>query len=121
MAIGIGFLVGYAVQKTGRGIDLQFGIVGAVLSLLGCVAGNLLAVCVWIAKDQQIPVMDVVSRLDVELAWQLLRDSFSPMDVLFYGLALYYGYKLSFYKLSEEEIKRIQRPGSAQPQAPPGA
>lgn len=37
MAIAVGFLVGLAVRIFGKGLDKVFGIVGAVLSLLGCV------------------------------------------------------------------------------------
>lgn len=55
MAIGIGFLVGWAVRSAGKGVDKTFGIAGAVLALLGCVVGNLLAAVGLVAKQEGIP------------------------------------------------------------------
>src|SRR5688572_28318618 len=36
MAIGVAFLVGYAVRYFGKGMTPAFGVVGAVFSLFGC-------------------------------------------------------------------------------------
>jgi hypothetical protein len=33
-----------------------------------------------------------------------MKDSFSPMELLFYGIAIYEGYNFSFRKITEEEI-----------------
>ena len=106
MAVGIGFLVGYSVRALGKGIDRQFGIAGASLSFLGCALGNLLAVCIMAAKQQQMPVMDVLSQLTPSLAGELMTATFHPMDLLFYGIALYEGYKLSFRQLTPQEMNR---------------
>jgi hypothetical protein len=104
MAVGVGFLVGHAVRMCGKGIDKSFGIVGATLSLLGCLAGNLLTVCIAISRHQQIPFFDLLSRLNPEIVLELMRATFSPMDLLFYGIAVYEGYKFSFRKISKEEL-----------------
>ena len=113
MAIGVGLLVAFAVRVFGKGIDRVFGIVGAVFSLLGCAAGNLLALCSIIATQQDLPLQDVLGHLDPELVGQLMWASFSPMDLVFYGIAVYQGYRLSFHKLSQEELAVI-RPGGEQ-------
>src|SRR5215218_2350350 len=47
MAIGVGFLVGYAVNYFGKGITTTFGVVGAVLSLFGCIIGNILTTIIF--------------------------------------------------------------------------
>lgn len=106
MAVGIGFLVGLAVRTVGKGLDPAFGIVGAVLALLGCGAGNLLAVVGMVAQAQSIAYMDVLSRLDVSVAERLMVATFSPMDLLFYGIAVYEGYKLSFRQLTHEQLQQ---------------
>jgi len=106
MAVGIGFLVGYSVRALGKGIDRQFGIAGASLSFLGCVLGNLLAVCIMAAKQENVPVMDILSQLSPGLATALMKSTFHPMDLLFYGIALYEGYKLSFRQLTAQEMDR---------------
>ncbi len=95
MAVGIGALVGLSVRKLGRGRGPAFAVAGAVLSLLGCLAGNLLTVCVLVAHERKVGVLDVLSRLDPAAAARLLIATFSAMDLVFYALAVYEGYKLS--------------------------
>jgi hypothetical protein len=45
MAVGVGFLVGYAVQRFGKGVTTTYGVVGAAFALFGCLLGNLLSAC----------------------------------------------------------------------------
>ena len=104
MAIAIGFLVGFAIRYGGKGFDQIFGISGAVLSLIGCALGNLLSTVGFIGNENGISYFEVLEQLDMALVSELMTITFSPMDILFYGIALYYGYKLSFRKLSDEEI-----------------
>lgn len=104
MAIGVGFLVGCAVQIFGKGVDKHFGVVGAVLSLLGCLAGNLLTVCIVVAEKEQIPRLDLLSHLNLRVAVDMITITFEPIDLLFYGIALFVGYFASFRNLSEEEL-----------------
>ncbi len=104
MAVGVGFLVGYAVRMCGKGIDKSFGIAGATLSLVGCLAGNLLTVCIAISRHQQIPFLDLLSRLNPEIVVGLIGATFHPMDLLFYGIAVYEGYRFSFRRISKEEL-----------------
>ena len=44
-AIGVGYLVGFAMRAAGKGHSPVYGYVGAVLALLGCVVGDLLSDC----------------------------------------------------------------------------
>jgi len=107
MAVGVGFLVGYAVKTFGKGIDKSFGIVGAVWSLAGCAAGNLLMVVGTIAKQQNIPVMNILEKLDAEIIASLMQATFNPMDVLFYGIAVYEGYRFSFRQITQADLIKI--------------
>jgi len=107
MAVGIGFLVGYAVKTFGKGIDRSFGIVGAVWSLAGCAGGNLLTVVGTIAKQQNIPVMNILEKLDAEIIASLMQATFNPMDVLFYGIAVYEGYRFSFRQITQTDLTKI--------------
>jgi hypothetical protein len=61
MAVGVGFLVAYAVRVAGKGIDKIFGVVGALLSLVGCIVGNLLTTIYFIAKTEDISFLDVLA------------------------------------------------------------
>ena len=110
MAIGVGFLVGYSVRQFGKGVDTSFGVIGAVFSLAGCLAGNLLTICVFIAKEEGVEVTAVLSQLDFDTVVEMLVETFNPMDLLFYGFALYYGYKYSFYQVTDEKLREMTRP-----------
>lgn len=113
MAIGIGFLVGFAVRTLGKGVTSVFGVVGAAFSLLGCALGNLLAVTALVAQNDGVAFLDAVSQLNPSLIQDLMVAFFNPMDALFYGIALYYGYKLAFRELSGEELEQMLSGGAA--------
>ncbi len=109
MAIGVGFLVGIAVRKYGHGIDMSFGIMGAILALLGCLAGNLFATCASIAGHFEIGYWEVISQLNFDAVTNIMVETFHPMDVLFYGIALYAGYKHSFHTLTQSDVQSLLR------------
>ena len=113
MAIGIGFLVGFAVRSLGKGITSMFGVLGAALSLFGCALGNLLAVTALVAREQGIGFLDALSQLNLGLIQELMVAFFGLMDLLFYAIALYYGYKLAFRQLTEEDLQRMLSGGAA--------
>ncbi|HEU4402637.1 MAG TPA: hypothetical protein VFT43_11080 [Candidatus Polarisedimenticolia bacterium] len=107
MAIGVGFLVGSALRSYGKGLDRVFGVAGALLALLGCALGNLLAVCIMVAEREKIPLATVLAGLDLDAILNLMSATFSPMDLLFYGIALYEGYRLSFRRVSQEDLAKV--------------
>jgi hypothetical protein len=105
MAVGIGVLVGLAVRYGGKGIDSSFGVVGAVLALFGCLLGNLLAMCQLIANFHEVPLMEVLGQLTPQGAVTILVETFTPIDLLFYGIAVYEGFKLSKRQITPEQFQ----------------
>ena len=99
MAVAVGFLVGYAVRLGGKGIDKTFGIVGAVLALLGCLLGNFFSQIGFIAQYLEIGYFEVFSAITFGTIMDVMIESFSPIDLLFYAIAIYEGYRFSFRKL----------------------
>jgi hypothetical protein len=99
MAIAVGLLVGYVIRLTGKGIDQIFGITGGVLALLGCLIGNFFSNIGFIAHAYELGYFEVFQNLDFSSIIELMKETFSPIDLLFYGIAIYEGYKLSFRKL----------------------
>jgi hypothetical protein len=97
MAVGIGFLVGYAVRALGKGSTQPFRIIGVLCALFGCLLGNLLSACAFLAKAEDVPVMSAVRAVlaDPGVAASLMQATFSAMDLLFYAIAVYEAYKLS--------------------------
>jgi len=107
MAVAVGILVGFAVRFGGNGIDKVYGFIGAGLAFIGCALGNLFAVCGMVAAQEAMPFMEVVGRLNLSVAMQLMTVTFSPIDLLFYGIAVYEGYKFSFRQLTDEDLARV--------------
>jgi hypothetical protein len=101
MAVGIGALVGVAIRAAGKGVGNSFGYAGAVISLLGCVVGNFLTVVIMISRQESMPIMEILSRVNPQIFAALMKDTFQPMDLLFYALAVSTGYKLSVARVQE--------------------
>ncbi len=108
MAVGVGFLIGGTVRTLGRGIDKSFGYLGATMSVFGCLLGNLLSVCAIVAGQQGLSVVAVLGHVCAKPALipAALIATFHPLDLLFYGIAIYEGYRFSFRQVSDGEISR---------------
>jgi hypothetical protein len=106
MAIGIGVLVGFAIRYTGKGMGQSFGIVGGAMSLVGCVLGNILYITYYVAINQDMAYMDILTQLNFPIIVEMLSATFAPMDLLFYGLAGYFGYKYAFRQITEQDLNR---------------
>jgi uncharacterized membrane protein YsdA (DUF1294 family) len=106
-AVGVGFLVGFLVRKLGRGIDPIYGYIGAAFSLIGCLAGNLLAVMIAVSNHSGTPLGSIAARMSPQIAWDMIVADFSPIDLLFYGLGLYYGYRNSFHRVSADDLASL--------------
>ncbi len=98
MAIVVGLLVGYAVQFFGKGTDEIFGIVGALFALFGCFLGNMLTVCYSLSIELGVLFLVVVLRPDFDILIEKMTNWFGFVDILFYGIAIYEGYRFSFKK-----------------------
>jgi hypothetical protein len=93
MAILVGFLVGFAIQKTRKAPNVNFGILGAALALAGCLMGNALSLVVFAAQHTGTPVLDTLFHACVTGLLSVMTENFSAMDLLFYGIAIYEGFK----------------------------
>ena len=96
MAIGMGFIVGYAVRIGGKGVSQIFGVVGAALALLGCILGDYFSYIGYIASDEGLGYMETLTLIPVGEMMDLLIENLMSLTALFYGIALFEGYKLSF-------------------------
>ncbi len=107
MAIGLGLVIGWGVRYFGAGIDRIYGVIGGFLALLGCLLGNLFSQVGFIANAQGLGYFDTISLLDFETIILIYSDTFGPMDVFFYGIAVYEGYLFAFRPVPEN-YKAIQ-------------
>ena len=104
MAVGVGCLVGGIVRVLGRGLDKCFGHLGAGLALFGCLLGNHLTTCMFIAREAGVSVTSVFTQINPAAIPSLMMATFHPLDILFYGLAVYEGYRFSFRRITEAEV-----------------
>ena len=108
MAVGVGFLVGFSVRYFGRGIEPPFQYVGAVCALLGCVLGNYFAAVGVAAQDTHVDVFTMMSRIPLTDAVTVMQAAFQPMDLLFYAIAVYEGYRFSLKRFTPAELAELQ-------------
>lgn len=107
MAIAVGLLVGFAVRYYGAGVDLYFGYIGAFFALLGCALGNLFSQVAFIADAESLSYFDTLTLLNFDIIASIYAESFSPTDLLFYGIAAYEGYKFAFRNITDELINSV--------------
>lgn len=111
MAIGVGILVGFAVNFFGKGMTTSFGIVGALFALFGCILGNLLTAVIAAYSLEGVSFLQIVMTFLTSpgVALEIMKETFSPIDLLFYGIAVYEGYRFSFRRISDEEMASLQK------------
>jgi len=95
MAIGVGFLAGYAMRTLSGGRERIEGIIAGIVALLGCALGNLLAIAVTIAQHEHYALAGLLVGLALHplAAFDLLRLGFDWMDLFFYAIAAYAAYR----------------------------
>ena len=103
MAIGIGLIVGFAVRYSGRGYHWKFGLIGAIYSVLSIIVGNLIMVAQYISHTENIPHFDVIITVYFEIILAIILSLFESIDILFYGIAMYVAFKIS-YRRSQYKI-----------------
>ncbi len=104
MAVGIGALVGFVIKQYGKGIFLKFAIAGSIISLLGCLLGNLLTVLLYVSKEYKISFFDVFSQVSINNIPQIMIQAMHPIDFIFYAIAIYEGYRFSTKKFTERSL-----------------
>tara|TARA_R110001632_G_scaffold42605_4_gene107877 strand:+ start:715 stop:1371 length:657 start_codon:yes stop_codon:yes gene_type:complete len=107
MAIAIGAGVGFSIRIFGKGIDQKFGITGAIIALISCALGNFFSIIAFVGQYENLSFFDTLLRFDYSQLIPIMSESFSVMDVLFYGLAAYEGYKFAFKPITKEEVNEL--------------
>lgn len=109
MAIAIGAAVGITMRYFGKGIDQIFGVSGAIIAILSCVLGNFFSIIGFVSNSQNLSYLEVLNLFDYAQLIPIMTETFSFMDVFFYGIAAVEGYKLAFRTFEEEEINSLQQ------------
>lgn len=107
MAVAIGAGVGYSIRLVGKGIQPIFGIWGAFIALLSVFLGNIFGIVGYVSVSEGYDFFELLGEIDFAVLLDIMVESFSPIDIVFYGIATYEGYKFSFRQLNSEDIKEI--------------
>jgi hypothetical protein len=100
-AVGVGLLTGAFVRFAGRGFDRIFGVLGALLTAIGCFAGTLVSGCHFMAlQTEGAALIDAISTLTPATTRDIFVATFDPFDAVFYGIALAAGFRISYRRMS---------------------
>jgi hypothetical protein len=97
VAIAIGFLVGFAIRFGGHGASPLFGVMGALLTLGSCFAGDMLA-RLYAQVSPEHDFYNIATTADYSQLSSAIISGTQPMGWVIYAIALYEGYKLSIAK-----------------------
>jgi hypothetical protein len=107
-AIGIGIIAGMMVRVAGKGFDRVFGVLGAMLTAIGCFVANLVSGCHFMAlKTEGATLFDALSTMTPETFRGVLTATFDPMDGVFYGIALILGFRIAYRRMSGVERAQL--------------
>lgn len=109
IALAIGAGVGLTIRYMGKGIDQIFGITGALIALLSCLLGNFFSIIGSIANYEGLGYIETLTLFDYGQLIPLMIETFSPLDILFYGIAGYEGYKFSFRTFTERDLYELEK------------
>jgi hypothetical protein len=108
MAIAVGLGVGFGIRRYGKGIDPVFGVIGASIALFSCLLGNFFAFIGIIAGIHGLGFFETLLRFDYSQVTTLMKETFQPIDLLFYGTALYTGFRFSFRTYTSKDIEALK-------------
>lgn len=94
MALATGFMVGFGVRLQGRGAVYQ--VVGITGTILGCAIGSALSAATLQAMTDGAGLGGAIGVVsDSGALLQAVMSTYSSLDLIAYGLALYFAFRLS--------------------------
>jgi hypothetical protein len=79
-------------------------LLGAIISLLSCMVGNLLSVVGFAAKEYHLGYLQIIGNLNFSMVSSVMTETFTFIDLIFYGIAIYEGYKFATLKFTERSL-----------------
>jgi hypothetical protein len=80
-------------------------VIGAVFTLLSCLAGEVFAVIQMAASSHNLGFFDALPHVDFSILVPTVLEHMSLLDYVIYGIGVYEGYQFSFRKLTPQEIQ----------------
>lgn len=73
MTVLLGAMLGFAVRRTGRGVDWRFPLLACVLALLGALAGNIVIAASYTAEIFETGMLDILGAV-TSMTWPVFFD-----------------------------------------------
>ncbi|MGL1887378.1 MAG: hypothetical protein OCD76_12765 [Reichenbachiella sp.] len=86
--------------------NYQIGYVA--IAILSCFLGNFLGIMGYLANDEGLAYIEILLLFDYNYFIPVMTETFSFMDVVFYGIAGYEGFKFSFRVITEEDVRMLK-------------
>lgn len=112
MGLLVGAGVGFAMRRTGNGIDSIFGVSGAIISLFGCLLGNFLSVIGFLARENDLGYFETLLGFDYSYFGDLMISTFDMRHIFYYILAAVVGFALSKRIITDKDIKDLKAKGN---------
>jgi hypothetical protein len=104
VAIGIGALVGFTIKTYGKGITINYAILGSIISLFGCVLGNFLIVVAFASKEMHTTFFHLFNQVPLSRIPQIMWDTTQIEDFIFYAITIYEGFRFATVKFTERSL-----------------
>ena len=59
--------------------------------------------------QEDLAFMDLIFSVGLDTIINIMIETFHVMDLLFYGIAVYEGYRFSFRRITEEELLAVSK------------
>ncbi len=102
-ALGVGAVVGFAVQFLGRGVESRYVMLASILAVAACILGNVIAMLLLRARFSGESASDIASGLSPELLLDLAAKGIRPVDLVFWMLAVGAASYFAKRRLSRED------------------
>lgn len=102
-AIGLGALVGYGMQLFGKGLSTKYSIAAALIAVIGCLAGYVVAAIIYEAKGSADTVGDILAKLHMADVVGFFVRELGFLDVFFLFLAAVAAWYFAQRDLTEEQ------------------
>lgn len=107
VAIGVGLLVGFAIQLGGKGLSAKYSAVAALLAVLGCLGGNLMAGVIYEAQYAEAAVTDILFSLSFDDIVAFYSATLEFMDLIFWLVAVAASWQIAQRRLTDEEAMAL--------------
>jgi hypothetical protein len=84
MTVLLGAMLGFAIRRAGRGVDWQFPVMAAVLTLLGALLGNIAIAASYTAESFDTGTLQIL-RAVTSMTWPVFFDEVLTVADAFYA------------------------------------